>query len=262
MMLIAALGVSTLIANIEEFAPASTTHIMGDSVGGNLAPQAAEAQVAAMNASNLQTLTEPASRTGTARRQTQSASTCKAGTRISTDLSPVGVARRDVIPDSAFTASSFYTYQGQDYSPAHARLNNSLWWASAKEIGETTDAAESQDEWLRIDLGEEISIRAIETQGSVADNEVGFDFWTTQFKISWSGDSTCEDNAGSVCAAAPAWETFGHGGNPYYSCESLPVMSVHHLRVCERCFHRLSSRRLTHAKRPAPAQACTTTHTR
>lgn len=223
-MLIAALGVSTLIANIQESAPASITHIMGESVGGNVAAHTSEvAQVEAMNASNLQTLIGPASGTGTSHRKTQSASMCKAGTRISTDLSPVGVARRDVIPDSALTASSFYTYQGQDYSPAHARLNNSLWWASAKTMGETADAAQSQDEWLRIDLGEEISIRAIETQGSAANNEVGFDFWTTQFKISWSGGSTCEDTAGSVCAAAPAWETFGHFGNPYYSCASLPV---------------------------------------
>ena len=156
-----------------------------------------------------------------ARRQAQeNTQACPAGSRVLPDLVPIGLQDRAVVPDSAFAASSFHTHAGEQYHASEARLNNSMWWATAKRQGEPIGTS---GEWLQVDLGRPFRVRAIETQGAgalpdVATESLGLDFWTARFTMSWSGDHRCETSTGQFCVAASAWEGFTNWGNPDWSC--------------------------------------------
>ena len=87
---------------------------------------------------------------------------------------PVGVSDQSKIPDDHMTASSQY---GDGYQAAYGRLdgNRGDGWC-AKEAGRN-------DDWLQVDLGTEILVCAVATQGDRDGNE-----WVTDFKLSYSSD--------------------------------------------------------------------------
>ncbi|KAK3755604.1 hypothetical protein QZH41_017598 [Actinostola sp. cb2023] len=85
----------------------------------------------------------------------------------------VGVADKNIIPDSSFTASSYYDVT---YVPKGARLNHASAWAPKDK--------DNDNDYLQIDLGKVFVICALATQGYVKNQE-----WTTEYKISTSIDN-------------------------------------------------------------------------
>ncbi|XP_022783220.1 protein sidekick-2-like isoform X2 [Stylophora pistillata] len=87
----------------------------------------------------------------------------------------IGLASGGKIPDSSFTASTFF---GSEYKPSYGRLNgSSRGWAPKT----TTNPAD----YLQIDLLYEYVICAVATQGANGINE-----WTKNYKIQLSLDGT------------------------------------------------------------------------
>ena len=87
---------------------------------------------------------------------------------------PVGVSDQSKIPDDRMTASSQY---GDGYQAAYGRLNGD------RGDGWCAKGADSNDDWLQVDLGIEILVCALATQGDITGNE-----WVTDFKLSYSSD--------------------------------------------------------------------------
>ena len=89
---------------------------------------------------------------------------------------PVGVSQQAKIPDSQLTGSTQY---GDYYQPAYGRLhgNRGDGWC-AKE-------AARNDDWLQVDIGQEIQVCAVATQGDINGGE-----WVTDFKLSYSTDGS------------------------------------------------------------------------
>ena len=87
---------------------------------------------------------------------------------------PVGVSDLSKIPDDRITASSQY---GDGYQAAYGRLNG--------DRGDGWCAKESSrnDDWLQVDLGSNIVVCTVATQGDRNGNE-----WVTDFKLSYSSD--------------------------------------------------------------------------
>ena len=91
------------------------------------------------------------------------------------EMEAIGLASDGTIPDSSFSASSYYS---AGYIPSNGRLNgNSLSWAP------TTNYDPS--DYLQIDLLYEYVICGVATQGANGINE-----WTTKYKIRLSMDGT------------------------------------------------------------------------
>ena len=91
------------------------------------------------------------------------------------EMEAIGLASDGTIPDSSFSASSYYS---AGYIPSNGRLNgNSLSWAP------TTNYDPS--DYLQIDLLYEYVICGVATQGANGINE-----WTTKYKIRLSTDGT------------------------------------------------------------------------
>ena len=91
------------------------------------------------------------------------------------EMEAIGLASNGTIPDSSFSASSYYS---AGYIPSNGRLNgNSLSWAP------TTNYDPS--DYLQIDLLYEYVICGVATQGANGINE-----WTTKYKIRLSTDGT------------------------------------------------------------------------
>ena len=90
-------------------------------------------------------------------------------------MEAIGLATGGAIPDSSFTASSYYDNR---YKPSYARLNgNNLGWAPKT----TTNPAD----FLKIDLLSNYVICSVATQGANGVNE-----WTTKYKIQLSLNGT------------------------------------------------------------------------
>ena len=91
------------------------------------------------------------------------------------EMEAIGLASDGTIPDSSFSASSYYS---AGYIPSNGRLNgNSLSWAP------TTNYDPS--DYLQTDLLYEYVICGVATQGANGINE-----WTTTYKIRLSMDGT------------------------------------------------------------------------
>jgi len=82
------------------------------------------------------------------------------------------------LPDSAFTASSFYDANG-DHDPATARLD---FGGSTK--GWSSDNADGVGEWIDVDLGEVVRVSGVVTQGVESDE------WVSKYTVSISTDGT------------------------------------------------------------------------
>ncbi|XP_032218944.2 lactadherin, partial [Nematostella vectensis] len=83
---------------------------------------------------------------------------------------PVGLEKNDIIPDSRFTASSYY----RDRRPEHGRLNNRNHWAAASESGY---------KYLQIDMIFLYTVCAVATQGTTSSD---YNSWTTRYKLSFA----------------------------------------------------------------------------
>ena len=89
------------------------------------------------------------------------------------NMEAIGLATGGAIPDSSFTASSYYDSR---YQPSYGRLHgNNRGWAPKT----TTNPAD----FLQVDLLYEYIICAVATQGANGINE-----WTTKYKIQLSLD--------------------------------------------------------------------------
>ena len=89
-------------------------------------------------------------------------------------MQAIGVARRDTVPDSSFSASSEF---GNRYKASYGRLNGTFAWSPKGNF--------NPGDYLQIDLGYEFIICAVATQGSPLHSE-----WTTKYKIQLSLDGT------------------------------------------------------------------------
>ena len=94
-------------------------------------------------------------------------------------MQAIGLASRDTVPDSSFSASS--EYASNLYKASNGRLNDptSCWAPSDNN---------NANDYLQIDLGYEFIICAVATQGN---GKVGGAVeWTTEYKIQLSLDGT------------------------------------------------------------------------
>ena len=90
-------------------------------------------------------------------------------------MQAIGLASRDTVPDSSFSATSEYNNL---YKAFNGRLNGtSAWVPSGKN---------NANDYLQIDLGYEFIICAVATQG----NGKGLPEWTTKYKIQLSLNHT------------------------------------------------------------------------
>jgi len=82
------------------------------------------------------------------------------------------------LPDSAFTASSYWSNDINGYGPGNARfdkMNTFSNWSSA---------VNNPNQWLQVDLGKKAIVRAIATKGRAKNNAQ----WVTSYKLDYSGD--------------------------------------------------------------------------
>ena len=89
----------------------------------------------------------------------------------------IGVASRDTVPDSSFSASS--EFSSNIYKASNGRLNGHFAWIPSDN---------SNVDYLQIDLGYEFIICAVATQGN--GKVPGSYEWTTKYKIQLSLDGT------------------------------------------------------------------------
>lgn len=97
----------------------------------------------------------------------------------------IGVENKDIIPDSSFSASSFYS---AIYMPWYARLGHNRPWAT-KRNNDSSD-------YLQIDLGKPFTVCGVKTQGTPYTHME----WVTTFKLMFSLDGK-------------KWETYKQKGN-------------------------------------------------
>lgn len=91
------------------------------------------------------------------------------------NMEAIGLASGGAIPDSSFTATSFYDVRYRSY---YGRLD-------ADELGWAPKTKTNPADFLQIDLLYEYFICAVATQGSSGSLE-----WTTEYKIHLSLDGT------------------------------------------------------------------------
>ncbi|KXJ16681.1 Lactadherin [Exaiptasia diaphana] len=85
----------------------------------------------------------------------------------------IGVENKDIIPDSSFSASSYYSSL---YMPWYGRLGQSRPWAT-KRNNDSSD-------YLQIDLGKPFTVCGVKTQGTAYTHME----WVTTFKLMFSLD--------------------------------------------------------------------------
>ena len=90
-------------------------------------------------------------------------------------MQAIGVASRDTVPDSSFSATSEYN---NFYKASNGRLNGTSAWAPSDN--------NNANDYLQIDLGYEFIICAVATQGN--GKVPGANEWTTKYKIQLSLD--------------------------------------------------------------------------
>ena len=90
-------------------------------------------------------------------------------------MQTIGVASRDTVPDSSFSALSQHS---NTFKASNGRLNGTSAWAPS--------GTNNPNDYLQIDLGYEFIICAVATQG----NGKNAPEWTTNYKIQLSLDST------------------------------------------------------------------------
>ena len=86
------------------------------------------------------------------------------------------------IPDSAITASS--TYGTSQHEPWQARLNNVV---TSSSMGSWSAGSLNERQWLQIDLGKEMVVTKIATQGRPGTD---YDQWVKSYKVLFSSDGT------------------------------------------------------------------------
>ena len=89
--------------------------------------------------------------------------------------SSVGVADRNIIPDSRMTASTFYS----SYYPYYGRLHENSGGAG----GWCTKTTSDRTDYLQVDMGTVRSVCAVATQGHREGS-----VWTTSYKLHLSTD--------------------------------------------------------------------------
>ena len=87
----------------------------------------------------------------------------------------IGVANRDTVPDSSFSATSKYGVD-DTYTASNVRLNGTSAWIPSHN--------NNANDYLQIDLGYEFIICAVATQGNP--KVPGANEWTTKYKIQLS----------------------------------------------------------------------------
>ena len=92
-------------------------------------------------------------------------------------MGAIGLASRDTVPDSSFSATSEYS---NIYKAYNGRLNGSMAWIPRSN--------NNPNDYLEIDLGYEFIICAVATQGN--GKSPGPNEWTTNYKIQLSLDGT------------------------------------------------------------------------
>lgn len=93
----------------------------------------------------------------------------------------LGMENND-IPNSAITASS--THGTSQHEPWRARLNNVV---TGSSTGSWSAASNNEDQWLQIDLGKEMVVTKIATQGRPPGVYLQ---WVKSYKILFSSDGT------------------------------------------------------------------------
>ena len=91
-------------------------------------------------------------------------------------MQAIGLASRDTVPDSSFSATSEYS---NIYKASNGRLNGTHAWIPS---------GNNANDYLQIDLGYEFIICAVATQGNGKVH--GTNEWTTKYKIQLSLDGT------------------------------------------------------------------------
>ena len=84
------------------------------------------------------------------------------------------MANNDVVPDSNFTAKSYYQNGGTHFWPYFGRLHGTSGWCVSHS---------GEKHWLQVDLGKIYEVCAVATQGNKVAQE-----WTTLFALSTSLD--------------------------------------------------------------------------
>eukprot|EP01047_Picozoa_sp_COSAG01_P013589 COSAG01_NODE_643_length_14566_cov_31.994194_6_plen_1969_part_00 len=168
--------------------------------------------------------------------QGSSSPTCPQGSMIDDGLSAVGIESPAIIPDSAFTASSFYVHRLASstvaYSPQSARLNSKLHWAPVKMAGQRIDSfGGASTEWLRVDLGQELDVGAIDTQGSSPSDQHGFNHWTARFSISWSQNDVNYTNVMSNNTGVQIFEANTDASNSAVRNSFHPSFKARYVKV-------------------------------
>ena len=92
-------------------------------------------------------------------------------------MGAIGLASRDTVPDSSFSATSEFDYF---YKASNGRLNGTSAWIPRSN--------NNPNDYLQIDLGYEFIICAVATQGN--GKSPGPNEWTTNYKIQLSLDGT------------------------------------------------------------------------
>ncbi|XP_078610301.1 lactadherin-like [Branchiostoma floridae x Branchiostoma japonicum] len=114
------------------------------------------------------------------------------------------------IPDSSFTASSYYN----PYMPANARFGITRCW-----IPRTRSAVV---EWLKIDLGRETLVYGVITQGSPDYNQ-----WTRTYKLSFSMDGETWDTYRGTDGSDKVFQGNYDRSSPVYNFLNPPVTTRH-----------------------------------
>ena len=91
-------------------------------------------------------------------------------------MNPVGVSEREKIPENRLTASTQY---GDYYQPAYGRLHG------YRGDGWCAKEPDRNDDWLQVDIGQEVQVCAVATQG-----DIYWKTWVTDFKLSYSTDGS------------------------------------------------------------------------
>ena len=96
-------------------------------------------------------------------------------------MQAIGVASRDTVPDSSFSATSEFS---PSYVASNGRLNEDGTWAASGDC--------DPNDYLQIDLRYVFIICAVATQGNPAIGSSALE-WTTKYKIQLSLDGTTFD---------------------------------------------------------------------
>ncbi|XP_038060404.1 lactadherin-like isoform X2 [Patiria miniata] len=111
-----------------------------------------------------------------------------------TEVGPFGM-EDGRIPDANITASSMWSNRA-DHGPTRARLNLQAGMASAW----CNDEASDPDPWIQVDMGSNVIITGVITQGRGDGN---WPQWVTEFKVAYSDDGQDWTNVTDDGSSAP-----------------------------------------------------------